>query len=253
MNDNALFYVLLAADLALAAITAGVLLFIPAPYGRHQRAGWGPGVEQRLGWVIMEAPAALVFAACFMMGEYRASVVSWVFFGMWEVHYIHRSLLYPFSLCNNRKRMPMVIVGSGVVFNALNAYLNGYYLFTLSGGYPDSWLLDPRFIAGLALFVAGYVVNRQADHILRLIRRCDRTVYSIPHGGLYRWVSSPNYLGEIIEWTGWAIATWSLPGLAFALWTIANLAPRARSHHAWYRRRFPDYPPERKALLPGIW
>jgi hypothetical protein len=47
--------------------------------------------------------------------------------------------------------------------------------------------------------------------------------------------------------------SWSLAGAAFALWTLANLVPRAGAHHRWYRARFADYPPERRALLPGIW
>lgn len=65
-------------------------------------------------------------------------------------------------------------------------------------------------------------------------------------------MSSPNYLGEIIEWTGFALATWSLPGLAFALWTVANLVPRAVAHHRWYRGKFPGYPVERRALIPYL-
>jgi hypothetical protein len=60
-------------------------------------------------------------------------------------------------------------------------------------------------------------------------------------------------LGEILIWIGWAIATWSLAGLSFAAWTIANLLPRAKAHHEWYHKKFPEYPPERKALIPGIW
>jgi hypothetical protein len=44
-------------------------------------------------------------------------------------------------------------------------------------------------------------------------------------------VSCPNYLGEILEWIGWAIATWSLAGWVFAIWTMANLAPRAFTNH----------------------
>ena len=97
------------------------------------------------------------------------------------------------------------------------------------------------------------MINRLADRKLRDLRERGGSGYRIPQGGLYEWVSCPNYLGEIIEWAGWAIATWSLPGFAFAVWTIANLAPRARSHHAWYQRTFADYPVDRKALLPGIW
>ncbi len=32
--------------------------------------------------------------------------------------------------------------------------------------------------------------------------------------------------GEIIEWTGFAIASWSLPALAFAVFTFCNTGPR---------------------------
>jgi hypothetical protein len=53
-------------------------------------------------------------------------------------------------------------------------------------------------------------------------------------------------------WTGWAVATWSLAGLSFALFTAANLIPRAVSHHRWYRRTFADYPRRRKAVIPGL-
>ncbi|MHA1318096.1 MAG: hypothetical protein ACTSQ6_11365, partial [Candidatus Heimdallarchaeaceae archaeon] len=60
-------------------------------------------------------------------------------------------------------------------------------------------------------------------------------------------------LGEITEWVGWAIMTFSIPGLVFAFWTIANLAPRARSNHKWYLENFPDYPKNRKALIPFIY
>jgi len=41
--------------------------------------------------------------------------------------------------------------------------------------------------------------------------------------------------------------------MVFAFWTIANLLPRARANHAWYKATFPDYPPERKALFPLVW
>jgi protein-S-isoprenylcysteine O-methyltransferase Ste14 len=71
-------------------------------------------------------------------------------------------------------------------------------------------------------------------------------------GFLFEHVSCPNYLGEIVEWTGWALAAWSLAGLSFAFWTIANLAPRALAHHRWYRERFPEYPPFRRAIVPWV-
>jgi len=253
MSESTLYPVLLAAWLVLAAGVSPLLFLFTAPYGRHVRQGWGPALPDHLGWVIMEAPAALAFALLFALGPYRDSPVSWAFLGLWEAHYLHRAFVYPWTRRSRSRPMPLAIVGMGFFFNVVNAYLNGRYLFALSGGYPLTWLRDLRFLAGTALFLAGLAVNRQSDHILRSLRRPGENGYRIPHGGLYRWVSCPNYLGEIAEWTGWALATWSLPGLAFAVWTTANLAPRAWAHHRWYREHFPDYPPERKALLPGLW
>jgi steroid 5-alpha-reductase/3-oxo-5-alpha-steroid 4-dehydrogenase 1 len=149
--------------------------------------------------------------------------------------------------------MPLAVISFGILFNLMNGYLNGRYIFGFSGGYDSSWLTDPRFIVGTVLFITGFVINRQADITLRDLRKDGESGYKISYSRFYRWVSCPNYLGEITIWVGWAIATWSLPGLAFAFWTVANLLPRARTHHDWYRKTFPDYPPERKALLPGLW
>jgi protein-S-isoprenylcysteine O-methyltransferase Ste14 len=172
---------------------------------------------------------------------------------LWELHYVHRAFIYPLTIRDGHKKMPIAVVLMGLLFNLGNAYVNGRYLFSLSGGYPQSWLHDARFLAGTTLFLAGFIVNRWADLALRRLRKPGETGYRIPYGGLFRWVSCPNYLGEIVEWGGWALATWSLPGLASAVWTFANLAPRARSHHAWYHNNFAEYPAERKALIPWMW
>lgn len=88
--------------------------------------------------------------------------------------------------------------------------------------------------------------------ILRRLRRPGDTSYHIPFGGAYRWVSCPNYFGELVEWLGWAILTWSPAGLVFFFWSAANLVPRARTHHRWYREHFADYPRERRALIPFL-
>ena len=253
MSEQLLFDTLVVAWLVLAAVVATTLFFVIVPYGRHARKGWGPQMNTRLGWVVMEAPAVVVFAAFFLMGDYLHSISAWLLFAMWQVHYVYRAFIYPLRLRGAGKRMPVVVVVMGVLFNVVNGYMNGRYLCTLSGGYTNQWLRDPRFVVGSAIFATGLLFNRQADATLRRLRRPERGGYAIPYGGLYRWVSCPNYLGEMVQWTGWAIATWSPAGLAFAVWTAANLAPRARAHHRWFHEHFADYPPERKALVPGVW
>ncbi len=237
-------------ELALAALTFVGLRFVTAPYGRHGRGGWGPTVPARLGWLIMESPAPLLFAGVFLAGTHRAELVPLLFLAMWQTHYIQRTFVYPFRM-RGGARMPVTIMLLAIAFNVLNAYVNAWWVSEL-GSYSPNWLYDPRFLGGAALFAGGLALNLGADRTLRGLRGPGETGYRIPHGGAYRWVSCPNYLGEIIEWIGWALATWSLAGAAFALYTIANLAPRAIANHSWYRDRFPDYPAGRRALIPYV-
>jgi 3-oxo-5-alpha-steroid 4-dehydrogenase 1 len=239
------------AELALALVTFVALCFVVAPYGgRHGRAGWGPTLPARVGWVVMEAPASLLFLAFYLMGQHRSELVPLLFLLLWQAHYVQRAFLYP-MLMRSGARMPVVVALLAILFNLLNAWVNARWISEF-GAYPIAWLADPRFWVGVALFAVGYVLNVSSDRILRRLRGDRSTGYRIPHGGGFRLVSSPNYLGEIVEWTGWAIATWSLAGASFALYTIANLAPRALANHRWYRDTFPDYPPGRRALVPYL-
>jgi len=251
MNELAWHSILVWAVLALGPVTAALLLFVSAPYGRHRRAGWGPTISSRLAWLAMESPSVLVFLGIYMLGEHRAGPVPLVFFALWQVHYVHRTFIYPFRIRAEGKRTPLVIALMAFLFTFVNAYVNARWVAHL-GTYETSWLSDPRFLLGVLIFGVGMVINLQSDAILLRLRGPGQTGYKVPTGGLYRWVSCPNYLGEILEWTGWAIATWSLPGLAFAVYTASNLAPRARSHHLWYREQFPEYPPQRRALIPLV-
>lgn len=132
------------------------------------------------------------------------------------------------------------------------AALTFMVLLRLTAPYGPGWLADPRFLAGLAIFATGFALNIHSDNILLRLRKLGGPGYSIPRGGAFRYVSCPNYLGELLEWAGWALATWSLGGLAFFACTAANLVPRALSHDRWYRERFEDYPRGRKAVIPGV-
>ena len=102
------------------------------------------------------------------------------------------------------------------------------------------------------LFVVGFAINQHVRPGPATLRAPGERGYQIPHGGLYRFVSAPNYFGELVEWSGFALAAWSPAALVFVIWTVANLAPRAWANHRWYRRTFPDYPPERRALVPFL-
>ena len=99
----------------------------------------------------------------------------------------------------------------------------------------------------------GGAINCHSDAILRSLRDDGGSGYKIPRGGVFEWVSGANFFGEILEWSGFAIACWSLPAAAFAACTALNIGPRALQHHAWYKDKFKEeYPRNRKALIPYI-
>jgi len=251
------YRILLWAWMVLAILVFFVLLKVPAPYGRTVRKGWGPRINARLGWLVMESPAVVFFAAfcCYFRAagfDGNSLPVSLVFVGIWQAHYIQRGLVYPFRLRGGRAKMTVSVVVLAMVFNILNAYFNTAYLFAMRANLGLEWLYGWRFIAGCLLFACGAAINLRCDAILRRLRSGDNREYAIPRGFLFEYVSCPNYLGEIIEWTGWAILTWSPAGLSFAVWTIANLVPRALHYHKWYRDTFGDYPSGRKAIVPFL-
>lgn len=241
------------AMILLAVVTALALTFLSAPYGRHGRAGWGPTFSPRVGWMLMESPSVILWGVLFAWTQPAPTATAWVFLAMWMFHYVYRAFIYPFQMrIRPGDRMPVVVSLLAVGFNTLNAVVNAPMA---SGGvhpWSTDWLLDPRFGIGLTLFVTGTAINRWADARLRALRKPGQTGYQIPRGGLYEVITCPNYFGECLLWTGWAIATWSTAGLAFAVYTAANLVPRALQNHTWYQNQFPEYPTRRRAILPWI-
>jgi steroid 5-alpha reductase family enzyme len=202
----------------------------------------------------MEAPSPLGMLLLFLLGRgtSEGDHMATVFLGMWLGHYLYRAFVFPWLLPRTARPMPVVVLAAGACFNVVNVYLNGYWLFFLAPPRSLSWLASPRFVMGAALFLGGLLVHVLADRELRRLRHALQGGYVVPRGPLFRRVSCPNYLGEIVEWSGFALATWSPGGLLFALWTAANLVPRALHHHRWYRARFPDYPRARHAIVPFV-
>jgi protein-S-isoprenylcysteine O-methyltransferase Ste14 len=246
------FYTLLYIWSGLAVATFVLLLFVTAPYGRHTTNKWGPTLPNRWGWFIMEIPVLVVFAWFFFTGDREQSAPDYIIFGLFAIHYIRRIFIYPFQMHENGKRMPLVIVFMAIFFNIANGYFNGYWFGYIGNTYDSSYLTGWQFISGIILFFAGFTLNVISDQTLLNLRKGGKKGYRIPYGGLFEYISSPNLLGEIIEWAGWALMAWCMPAFSFALWTAANLIPRSLDHHRWYHRKFKDYPKNRKALIPYV-
>ncbi len=237
--------------LILACIIFVVALRFKAPYGRHTNSNWGPMMDNKLGWMIMEVPAIVLPCYYCLTSPTFSGGLLWVMLFLFFFHYFNRVIIFPFRIKTKGKKIPVVIVLFALIFNLVNGANIGYYLGHVAN-YSMDWLFDPRFILGSLLFFAGLVVNWKSDDILINLRKPGETGYKLPDGFLFKYVSCPNHLGEIIEWIGFAMLTWSLPAFGFAVWTMANLLPRSLNHHGWYLDRFADYPKDRKAVIPFV-
>ena len=237
--------------LIIAVPVAVSLCFINAPYGRYNSGNWGPLVNCRLGWLLMESPSVVIPLGAFIYVRGWESSAITILFCVWQIHYVHRAWVYPFRLARTSSPMPIVLTCFGGIFNTINSSLHGVWLIVFRDTVALDWTAYNTVI-GLLLFVIGMIINVDSCSRLICLKKEKPEGYSIPQGGMFSWISCPNYFGEIIQWFGWALLTWSFPGLTFAVWTLANLGPRALAHHRWYSNNFVDYPSKRKALIPKI-
>jgi 3-oxo-5-alpha-steroid 4-dehydrogenase 1 len=244
------YYVFLALILSFAVIVFILLFYISAPYGKFMRQGWGPSIRSKWAWMIMELPSPLLMIILFISSG-KINPATSVFLLLWLLHYLHRTFIYPFSQSGREKPYPVLLVAMAFLFNCLNGFVNGYGVFHILT-YESDWFYSWQFTSGIIIFFTGYFINKTADEKLKHMRNGNPSEYLKPQGWLFSYISCPHYFGEIIEWMGWALLTWSLPGFAFFVFTFANLFPRGVKSHRWYMEKFDDYPVERKAVIPFV-
>lgn len=243
-------------SMSLMAIVVFIALFyVRAGYGMFRNARWGWSVNNKLGWVLMEAPVFFVMTGLWWKSDVRSCTVPLIFFLLFQLHYFQRSFTFPF-LMKGKSRMPIAILLMGVAFNVLNGCIQGEWLFYLAPAdwYTEAWLATPQFWGGLLLFAAGMGINWHSDHVIRHLRRPGDTRHYLPQKGMYRYVTSGNYFGEWLEWIGFAVLTASPAAWVFVLWTFANLAPRAHAIRQHYYAEFgTGAVGDRKRMIPFIY
>jgi len=256
----------------LVALTCGRL---SAPYGKYATDKlanyFGFMVNGQVAWVVQELPSFVIASylwytsASIESVEQTGKIQTYlslnainqrtVLLTLYLLHYTNRAFIFPLRI-RGGKPTPFGIMMMAFSFCLWNGYIQGRSLTLPVTSSTEALflqdILSPRFVIGVFLFFVGMNINMHADNVLRNLRKPGETGYKIPRGGAFEYVSGANFFGEIIEWIGFAIAAWSLPAFAFAVFTACNIGPRALAHHSWYLERFKDYPKSRKALIPFI-
>ena len=262
------------------------LFFVSAPYGKLARDGWGAPIDGRLGWFLQELPSPLALIRALMVhrraddpssscgaggwtADDGAPSMALVAAALWCAHYANRAVRYPLTRRMSPTTFPVVL--SAVAFNVVNGTVCGSELAR-----RGCEAFGARNVPGLALMLLGVVINVTADEHLRALRgkkdgggegrrRRDNKMgqdgksgeqHAMPAGGLFDRCVCPHYLGELIEWCGFAAMTGTASACAFAFWTFANLFPRATAYREWYREKFGgaavSRSPPRRAMIPSI-
>lgn len=237
----------------MAVVVFVSLYFVNAGYGQFRTKQWGWSLNNKIAWVLMEAPVFIVMLSIWLKADAKWHVPELILFCMFQLHYFQRSFIFPF-LITGKSRMPIAIMLMGIIFNVINGVMQGGGLFWYSN--PDfalgaSYLTHWNFVIGTIVFVAGLLINWHSDYVIRHLRKPGDTNHYLPQRGMYKYVTSANYLGELMEWVGFAIACNTLVAWVFPIWTAANLVPRAHAIHKRYRQEFgDDAVGKRKRVIP---
>ena len=250
------FYVFLIVMASVAVVVFVSLFFVDAGYGKFYDKKWGFAINNKVGWVLMEAPVFIAMMVLWLCSDRRDDLIRIAFLFLFELHYLQRAFVFPFRL-RGKSLMPLSIILMGVTFNVLNALMQGGWIFYFSpiDYYGREWLTTPKFIVGFMIFLIGMYINIQSDDIIRNLRKEGDSKHYLPKEGMFRYVTSANYFGEFVEWVGFAVLTWSWSGAVFALWTFANLAPRASRIYDRYKQEFGSQlnTKKTKRMIPFIW
>lgn len=249
------YYMTMWAMALTAVIVFIALYFVKAGYGIFRTKHWGFSINNKVAWVLMEAPVFIVMLYMWTSNGASTALPAFLAFLLFELHYFQRSFVFPLMMKGN-SRMPIAIMAMGIVFNVINGLLIGTSLFV----FPPSqfnegavYLTHPTAIAGIIVFFCGMGINIHSDHVIRHLRQPGDTRHYLPQKGFYRYVTSANYFGELVEWTGFALFCSTPAAWLFVVWTAANLVPRAAAIHKRYRKEFGDTVGIRKRVIPFIY
>jgi hypothetical protein len=217
-----------------------LLFFQTAPYGKFSTSkGWGMLLPAKFCWFVMESPNLWITAIIYCLQrqgvvtsqtnsllskESQSFLPSQLFLSLFLLHYINRSLVFPFLLSTNSNPMPISIAFFSLTYCSWNSLTQVCSLLLLSSQ-PSSYILSFPCLFGCSLFILGMYINISSDSLLIRLRKkkkkeetsaledaiqesktrkdnsnhveqendVPQKKYIIPVGGMFNYVSSANY------------------------------------------------------------
>ena len=164
------FYILLGLWIAIAVITFFYLFFVTAPYGRHASSDWGPSMDARWGWIVMESPSVFLIGGLCIFFRENLSLVSSIFVLIYIFHYFHRTLIWPFIAEIDGKIMPIYVASLAIVFIIFGASATFLGKVLLSNSFPLRIIVKASLIANVAITTKTKLIPSDKFIVLKVKR-----------------------------------------------------------------------------------
>ena len=109
--EQGTFLLFLGAMSIIALFVFIALYFVKAGYGMFRTASWGISINNKLAWMLMEAPVFIVMLLLWWNSARYNSIAPLIFFLLFQLHYFQRAFVFPFLL--KGKKM-VLLLKSGI-------------------------------------------------------------------------------------------------------------------------------------------
>jgi very-long-chain enoyl-CoA reductase len=226
------------------AVLLGFLDYFELWPMRYSKFQTDKGVPSRIGMFVLyflPVITATVFALPYLAS---ASLTQWLVYAAVLVHFLKRTYEVLFVHKYSGSMQPLTF-GVIVVTYALIAGMISALNAQAAPGF------DALFVLGLVFFVIGEIGNFYHHKLLADLRK-DGDGYHIPRGGWFEKATCPHYFFELLAWLGIVLLSRYLFTLLAFIAMLGYLSGRSIKTRQWYQKRFPEYPAERKNMIPFV-
>jgi len=165
----------------------------------------------------------------------------------YETFFIHRFSHATMPFTNIFKNCTHYYIFGGVMLGYFN-----YGPAFAKGSVFDTQMSTMWIVFSVIGFIFFELSNMCTHAILRNLRPPGTKIRRIPRGYGFNLVSCPNYLFEILSWVFFSFVSGSWASWFFVLVSSVQMYFWAVKKHSIYKKEFPNYPKNRKALIPFI-
>ena len=234
------FYILF----GLFAVFLGILDYYELLPMRYSKFGTEKGVPSRAGMVFLYGLPVLVALVLALPYLPNATTIQWIVLGVVLLHFGKRTLESMFLHKYSGKIQTLTFAIIVFAYTLMAGMISALNVVAVEK-------LDGLFYLGIGCVLVGELGNLYHHKLLANLRE-KKSGYHIPKGGWFEHATCPHYFFELLAWLGIFLVSRHLFTLLIFVAMLGYLTARSIKTRQWYQERFPEYPAERKYMIPYL-